>query len=350
MQGNRDPYAGFSGPLDRISFRHLDFARVPIASRSTAGTAFYRWLEVGMPRIPDSFLDSVCYLYKDEEHARSGQQFGGTGFLASVPSRHAGVDHVYAVTNWHVACQSGFSVLRVNTKGGGVDVLEFGPEDWEFSPKYDIAVLSFPLNREVHRHSVCPLPAFMTRELASTMRLSVGEDVFMTGRFVDHDGGATNRPSVRFGHISIMPSPIRQPNGKMADSFCIDLSSRSGYSGSPVYIYRTPGYDLEKMPSTDGNDRILLEGTQHLSLLGIHWGQFPEEWEIRAGISPEIAKESALVREGKYVKGLSGMTCVLPAWCIAEVMNLPKLVQQRQNSDDAFEKWFKQFGRPPDAE
>ena len=66
------------------------------------------------------------------------------------------------------------------------------------------------------------------------------------------------------------------------------------------------------------------------ALLGIHWMQFPERWEINNPPLVDPAEESALVRKGAYVDGLSGMTCVIPAWEIMEVLNLPKLQEARK--------------------
>jgi hypothetical protein len=265
-------------------------------------------------------------------------------FLVSYPSeQHSSVLHTYAVSNWHVVCKDGFSVIRLNTISGGIDIIPLGPEDWEFDPRYDVAVAPIPIKKDVHRYTMIHYNGFITRETAEQVRLGHGEDVFMIGRFIDHDGGPTNRPSVRFGNISILPSPIIQPNGRMADSFCIDLHSRSGYSGSPVFVYRTPGYDLEMEPEKEM--KMLLAGVNFFRLLGIQWGQFPEEWEIRAGLTKTAAKEASLITEGNYVKGLSGMTCVLPAWCIAEVMQMPKLKDLRRLIDAAWEEKFRQEGR-----
>jgi len=38
-----------------------------------------------------------------------------------------------------------------------------------------------------------------------------------------------------------------------------------------------------------------------------------------------------LIVEGDYIKGLSGMTCVVPAWDILEVLNAPELVEKRNH-------------------
>ena len=66
-----------------------------------------------------------------------------------------------------------------------------------------------------------------------------------------------------------------------------------------------------------------------IKLLGLHWGQFPEEWEIRTGRRPE-AHSVKLSGDERYVKGLSGMTLALPARAIAEALEIPKFKADRE--------------------
>jgi hypothetical protein len=66
-----------------------------------------------------------------------------------------------------------------------------------------------------------------------------------------------------------------------------------------------------------------------LKLLGIHWGQFPEEWELKHPDKIDKQERSHLITDGAYVAGLSGMTCVIPAWQILEVLDVPKLRDRR---------------------
>lgn len=323
----------------RVAFRDLEFARVAIRCYSSRGTSFTKPLPVGMPRIPQKILDCVCYLYADEEHARSGRNFGGTGFMVAVPSeRVPGLNYIYAVTNWHVACQ-GFPVVRINTKDGGTDILAFGMDQWEFSSRFDIAVLPLPIREDLHRFALISTDMFLRQEEIDAERMTPGEDVFMVGRFLDHDGVQVNLPAVRFGNISVMPTPIEQPNGGRANSFCIDLHSRSGYSGSPVFVFRRPGFDLEERLKSQNESSLLCSGVNMFNLLGIHFAQFPEMWEIIEGKKPQTESvREPLITEGKYVRGLSGMTCVLPAWSIMEVLNIPKFKEARRMMDDMKER------------
>jgi hypothetical protein len=312
---------------------------------------------MGMPRIPPKILDCVCYLYENEADARAGRKFGGTAFLASVPTTILKDQiHIYAVTNWHVACHDNASVLRINAKDRGTDILAFGPEQWEFDPVsgHDVAVVGLDMLRpDSHKISSIPLRMFMDPQKASATGLGAGEDVFIAGRFVDHDGGEVNLPASRFGNISVTPTPIKQPSGRFAYCYCTDLHSRSGYSGLPVFVYRTSGSDLEeKFPHDDPWSGLLLKGQSYLGLLGIHFAQFPEIWELRS--STELIREAAtsepLITDGKYVKGLSEMTCVLPAWEIAGLLNAPKLREQRLREEQEEVQGMMRDGMPPEAE
>jgi hypothetical protein len=332
-----------------LSFRDLEFSNVIVQAYGNRGTPFTKRIPIGMPRIPDRTLNIVGYLYNNVADAESGSDFGGTSFFVAVKSSLPNRSFFYAVTNWHVAVRDGASVLRINTKDGDTEIFDLGSEQWEFDPKYDIAVACIPINHEKHMISALPVPeAIVKMEDVQRVKLGVGEDVFMIGRFVDHDGGPINRPTVRFGNISSMPSPIEQPNAGMADCYCIDLHSRSGYSGSPVFVYRTPGYDLEQMPPQNITDAsFLLAGTNYLALLGIHFSQFIELWEIGREQMPKTEGLVPLIRTGQYVKGLSGMTCVLPAWAIWDVLNMPKLKKEREEADARVMKQLISEGKMP---
>lgn len=66
-----------------------------------------------------------------------------------------------------------------------------------------------------------------------------------------------------------------------------------------------------------------MESAPVLFLLGIHWMQFPEPWKLEeTGASYVESPAKNLGMEAKYVKGLSGMTGVAPAWKILEMIEL----------------------------
>jgi len=301
---------------------------------SSQGTKYRRWVDIGMPKIPRTMVQHVFYLYENNEKADKGSKHGGTGFIVAVPSENENlkkrVNYFYGITNWHVALNDGFSVIRINTIDDRTDILEFDPIDWEWiRGKDDIAAVELPYS-ESHLVNYISTKAFATDEIVAKHEIGVGDDVFMVGRFIDNDGGLTNLPSVRFGNISVMPSTIEQPNKYQGKSYCIYLHSLPGYSGSPVFVYRTPFSNLDAAFLKDG----FKFDDSFLYLLGIHWGQF----------------KSNLLIDGKDITALSGMTMVIPAQKILDLLNIDKFRRRRMEEDVRIEERFFKKGFIPMAD
>jgi hypothetical protein len=292
-----------------------------------------------MPRIPPNVLDSVFYLYATADDARSGKNPGGTGFAAA-RGLHPSVRH-FAITNWHVACRDSFSVIRLKKRDGGVDILELGPEDWEFIPgKYDVAAVPLSLDPMIHQTRFIHATTFEPKPIHGARKapyMGVGDDAFMMGLFVDYAGLGTNVPSARFENISLIPDGdalIEQPNGYKRLSYVVDMHSRTGFSGSPVFAYRTLGSDLAnplvglKFETFDAkraaHTREIggLKAETKFRFLGIHWGAFPGLFERKNLDKLDESRRAHLITQGAYVKGLSGMTCVIPAWQVLEVLDM----------------------------
>jgi hypothetical protein len=280
-----------------------------------------------MPIIPSPVLNCVFYLYKDKATAQAGIDAGGTGFFLAMPTAD-GLGHHYGVTNWHVAVKNGFSCIRINA-ANGPEVIELDPADWVFEPgSDDIAIAPLSIRRPEQVAMFVGTQIMLNRDNVASERIGPGDDVFMVGCFVDLNMRLTNVPAVRFGNISTYPVPITQPTGyDKGVGYCVDMHSRTGYSGSPVFVYRTPGNSLEWL-LTDGPVVI---GRGFFLLLGIHWGQFPEALPIRR-TKRATPRESSNTKDlyEEYVEGMSGMTCVVPAWRIADVLNHDTLKNQRQ--------------------
>ena len=332
----------------QISYQHLQFKQIPVSICSDTGKKRTKWVDSGMPKIPTIVLGCVVYLYQNRKNAESGSEYGGTGFLVSLPSEKDNrYYYVYAVTNYHVIAK-GATTIRVGTESGKPDILEFSENDWKYVPGGgDVAVCSLRghLREDYHKATVIPLTSFATKNIIDQHRIGIGDDVFMVGRFIDHDGGPSNSPAVRFGNISVMPMPIEPMANGVKDSYCIDLHSRSGFSGSPVFVYRTPGNDIEQS-FLMGASRIT---AGFLYFLGIHWGQFPEVWEI-GGKEKTDEVALGLIGGGKYVKGFSGMTCVMPVEPILDALNIQSLRDERSRGDAELENKFETSGYPVNEE
>lgn len=153
-----------------------------------------------MTRINDDFLECVIYLYPTTENARQGRSAGGTGFLVAVDSQHAGKVYVYAVTNSHVIREAASPVIRLNTTAGGTEVLSFTANQWVHHPDGDdLAVAMLPgLGSEGFKVKYVPEKMLITKDDLVKHNIGPGDDVFMVGRFITHEGRQRNLPSVRF--------------------------------------------------------------------------------------------------------------------------------------------------------
>jgi hypothetical protein len=281
-----------------------------------------------MPRIHPQLQECVFFLFR--RNPRTGDIEGpcGTGFFVSryaqpperMPLRRD-LLHLYAVSNWHLAIESGASIVRVNTKSDRPRFLEYEPSDWIFNREDDLAVL------DVH-NDLRPSDAifhinehyFLAGDRWSRAGLTIGEDTFMLGLFTEHDGGDWNTPCARFGNISMLTSlhaKVRLPTGSERACHLVDTHSRGGFSGSPVFVYRTAGSDLTKMEERDSFG-IPKPTNVLFGLLGIHCGQF---WEKIEFSKAEIEQESVPIMEGDRLRVPSSMTIVLPAWQISTLMD-----------------------------
>ncbi|RJG56130.1 serine protease [Sphingobium terrigena] len=297
-----------------------------------------------MPDISASLelLGATFFLYHCREDAIKGTKYGGSGVIIGAPlNSRPDLALRYAVSNWHVVCKDGASVIRLSLPDGRIHIVDTDPSEWTFLPgQQDLAAIPLQLPKDMS-------PAWVSTSQfvdGETSDAHVGDDVFMVGRFVDFDGIETNKPATRFGTISLMDAPITQQTGYRGNSIVADMHSRTGFSGSPVYVYRpgttrvlpfsipNPSIDIGKIDVAKVTRRKWGVGNNVVvRLLGIHWGQFPELWEIKMGLSATASQEHALVTEGAYVRGLSGMTCIIPACDIINLLNHPELKSVRDN-------------------
>ncbi len=266
-----------------------------------------------MPRIPDSSVNVAVFLYRNKSDALVGSNNGGTGFLVGFDTKSQ-IPCVHGITNAHIACN--YPVIRLNTDNGKPDAIELDPSDWHFHPEYDVAVTCKPLPIDATFHNIVQInhEMFITDEMINDWDIGLGEDLFMIGRFIDADGGAEmNVPSARFGHISVMPTPLYHAHSKkIVPAYIADMRSRSGFSGSPVFVYRTPGGNIAQSAVTGEIDL----GNNFMNFFGIHVSQFDEALESTIQGQPPV-------------KGLSGMTVVDPASIISKMLHLKEIKEAR---------------------
>jgi hypothetical protein len=271
-----------------------------------------------MPRINEDFLDSVIYLYRSEHEAKEGINIGGSGFLVSIPSQRVDGRFVFAVTNRHVIANA--DVLRLNTKEGRMHVERAPREQWICSPTDDLAVICIDLDDEF-THKTINVNAILTEEMAYKRRLGIGDNVFMVGRFINHEGKQQNAPLVRFGSIAQMPSEPIQTEicGKLHEQISIvaDIRSIGGYSGSPVFLNE---FSFLRRPGGG-------EPAKNNWLIGVDWGHI-KMWSPVCGLNEEP------IGIGHQVNINSGMAGIVPAWKLLDLLMSDDMKKQIREAED----------------
>lgn len=278
-----------------------------------------------MPRINDQLLDSVIYLYPTIDAANEGLSAGGSGFLVGVLSkRKPDRAYIYAVTNSHVIKEGRSTVIRFNTQQGDISTAPLTQENWiHHRDGDDVAVAGLAGNFDALKIKFIHLQMFLTEEIITKHNIGPGDETFMCGRFVGHDGKQKNTPSVRFGNISMMPlEKVKHPRGLEQESFLIEMRSLSGYSGSPVFVY------LEHATVRPSETTLpLVRDEVGPWLLGIDWAHIT---------TYEKVKERDRITDttqGYIVPSNSGQMAVVPAWKLYDLLHDEKLVAEREQMD-----------------
>jgi hypothetical protein len=302
-----------------------------------------------VPQIPQHYLDCSIFLYDSKESAQAGENLGGSGCLVRVESppiwdensfkggryiRRA-VDfpwHIYAVTNKHVV-DAGCPVIRLNTIDGKWDVLELDGGDWIPHPEGDdlsVALIDLP----AHKHSYFSIPFSMfTHRHNVTSDIGAGDDTFMVGRFISHAGKQRNTPSLRFGSIAMLPfEKIRLQSGHMQEAFLVETRSLSGYSGSPVFVYKPVSMSTVSLsdPYEFASSPSITDLVGQPALLGIDCGH------VRS-FDPVLDASGKPQSYGWRVESNTGMAIVIPAWRLYDWLQTEEMSVQRKEKDRQYQ-------------
>jgi hypothetical protein len=285
-------------------------------------------LEGIVPRIHDSFIDSVIYLYPSEQDALKGVGVGGSGFLFGMPlESDPKWKIIYAITNMHVVANMPNIVIRINTQDGKTDIIKTKKDAWIRHPDGDdVTMLPIVVNKQHHKYSVVNHENLITKEFIKEWNVGAGDEAYLIGRFVNREGKEKNLPAVRKGIIaSIDTEPIRNTElGIAQESFLVESHSVSGYSGSPVVVIIEPFH-------VRGDD-FVARMEWHARLLGVDWGHIVTKEKVRDRTTgDEIA-------EKYYVNSNSAMMCVVPAWKIQDILNMDDQVEMRKKQDELIKK------------
>jgi hypothetical protein len=263
-----------------------------------------------MPRIPDGFLHCVVYLYPSEEDAKEGSGIGGSGFLAGIISEDVSQPFwfLYVVTAKHNISE-GSLFIRMTTKQGEKYIHETKEEDWICHPDGDdVAACVVSIDPKNVSFSFIPINDFLRQEQVYPLDIGIGDEAFVVGRFINHEGKQRNSPTARTGIISQMPIEPINIRGIDQECFLVEARSIGGYSGSPVLWRVLPFSGTRKIPNWK-------HGQIGPLLLGIEAG-YIYDW------SP-VCDSAGRVRGGSVAQQVqinTGMMVVIPAWRIVNFL------------------------------
>jgi hypothetical protein len=265
-----------------------------------------------MPRIPDGFLDCVVYLYLSEDEANDGSGIGGSGFLAGVISSDVPTPFwfLYVVTAKHVVME-GSLFVRMTTQEGEKHIYETADNDWICHPDGDdVAVCLVSLDPKKFRFSFIPINDFLRPEQIPISDIGIGDEAFIVGRFINHEGKQRNTPTARTGIISQMPIEPIHIRGIDQECFLVEARSFGGFSGSPVFWRVLPFSGTRKIPNWK-------HGQIGPPLLGIEVGYVLDWAEVCDSAGRPIMYRGAPAQQ---VQINTGMMIVVPAWRLVKFL------------------------------
>jgi len=274
-----------------------------------------------LPRIPDVHLQAVVFIYPSREAAKQGQRVGGSGFVVEYPTQVPGIALPYVVTNGHVI-DSGGQWVRFNIPGGTY-VHHVPPEEWLTFPPDDFATAPLNLPFHVRPYAIPLAGSCVDRDTSQRLRLGQGDEIYMVGRFIGHGGRESNNPVARFGNISLMPSavdPVLDGRRNHVEAYLVEMRSRSGFSGSPVFTFIVERNDRGQIP----NPTNVSMGGTILALLGIDTGHKVEPIIVKGRKGTGEYEETDL-----FIDYPSDLAIVSPTWKITDRLERQDAVDYR---------------------
>jgi hypothetical protein len=249
--------------------------------------------------------------------------YQGTVFVVGVPyPRDPSTGVMHLVTAKHVAIGIGngdFTIAFNGTDGLPMFSRPQGNNRWFYhateSDSVDVAVMPFSTAR-MDEYDVTPIPVgmFATDERIAQYEIGIGDEIVNVGLFTPFFGTSHLIPILRTGNIAMMPKDkVLVRNFGYVDAYLAEGRSIGGLSGSPVFCRNTV-----KMPAIGPHQETAyitgLGGTHFLGLMHGHW-DIPME-------TPEAVKQIVNM----------GISIIIPAKKILEVLNNPELVKLREEA------------------
>jgi hypothetical protein len=275
-------------------------------------------------RLPDQVLNTVCFIAK----SAAKDSYRATGFIASVAGAH-GNAYLYLATAKHVAASVAWEpfIVGFNTTQGTKGRFEINydpdqPHKWWYHPTepnaVDVAVFPFgPTEYQSLDIEWIHYPnMFATPEIIADTGIGIGDEIAAIGLFTSFSGTNRHFPIVRIGNIAMLPTervPVKEFDPM--EVYLAEGRSIGGLSGSPVFVRQTVNATI---PGADGK-QVPFAGTGQIYFLGLIHGH----WNLPVSLERSSQAEAVNM----------GISIVVPAHKIAEVLNHPELVEQRRQQD-----------------
>jgi hypothetical protein len=277
-------------------------------------------------RLPDQVLNTVCFF----SHPSPTPQYGGTGFIVSMAGTH-GNAFLHLVTAKHVAeaVEGAPFLIGLNSKDGKKAVLEANydqdrPIKWWYHPTepdaVDAAVTLFtpPDYEDLAVEWVHYPQMFATPERMKQVGIGIGDEIAVIGLFTAFSGKDHHYPIARIGNLAMIPNeriPVKGFNPM--EAYLAEGRSIGGLSGSPVYVRRTIQINVQ---GPEG-DVVPFSGTSQIYFLGLMHGH----WDLPKGFVSTVKGEAINM----------GISIIVPAQKIMEILMHPELVEMRRQYDEA---------------
>jgi len=271
-------------------------------------------------RLRDEIVNCACFLAYKEAKPR----YGGTAFVVAMRGIHDNA-HLYLVTAKHVAekLEDCPFVIGFNSKDGRKAVMDADGVKWYYHPTEPNAVdaAATPFATAQYESLDLELIAehqFATPEVMREACIGIGDEIVAIGLFTRFSGTNQHFPIVRTGNLAMLPGERIPVKGFEPMEAClVEGRSIGGLSGSPVWVRQTVNFGMKD----DKGNFFPFSGLGQGYFLGLMHGH----WEVPATFENTEGAEAVNM----------GVSIVVPARKILEVINHPELVAMRKKNDEA---------------
>jgi hypothetical protein len=295
-------------------------------------------------RINKEFVETVAFLCEAKlVHGRTIHKPGGTAFFVRVPDEgNSGHEWTYIVTARHNLSEIvGQDIyVRVNHASDesklGYKDFRTSKADWFQHDSADVAAALFIADDEVmlSLRSIPLVPTtegygrianYLNQRYPKGVPVSLGEDLFFPGLFIQSAGKNRNLPIVRFGNISRMPTEepiLLETKGYGKEeirAYLAEFHSWGGHSGSPVF-WRYVANISEEFVINNQKRTVMVSRHFVAAFLGLVTGHFDIPTKTKRGGE----------QEDLMTKVNSGMAIVTPAENVRELLMRSDLAEDRR--------------------